>query len=207
VWLLREAKCLSVPCLFDCQVNETCTSSCQAHNSAVVSTSFFIPDLTSSISLQCTWHNFSPLHILYFPTCNISSTTFPPHNIIHFLSFISSTTTPYTTSFIYILYNSPPHNIHFLWFISSITLFISFTTAPYTTSHIYFLHSSPLHNITYLFPPQQPPTQHHLFPVIYFPPQHYSQHHLHKLFISLRSIIYILHVIFFPAQHHLFPYN
>jgi len=91
------------------------------------------------------------------------------------------------------LHNIPPHNIiHFLWFISSTTLF--------TTSFIYFLHNSPLHNITYLFPPQQPPTQHHLFPVIYFPPQHYSQHHLHKLFISYAAL-FISYASFFSVHN------
>ena len=146
---------------------------------------------------------FSPTHPLFSYMQHFLH-NIPLHSIIHFLSFISSTTAPYTsliyflhnnplyTSLIYFLHNSPLHNIiHFLWFISSTTLF--------TTSFIYFLHNSPLHNITYLFPPQEPTTQYNLFPVIYFPPQHYSQHHLHKLFISLRSIIYTLHIIFFPC--------
>ena len=102
----------------------------------------------------------------------------PPHNIIHFLSFVSSTTAPYTTS-----------------------LIISSTTAPYTSFihnsplHItYFLLNSPLHIVhIHLVPPQQPPTQN----------QFYS-----PSFTSLHNIIHIIYTNYlFPYATSFIPYT
>ena len=94
----------------------------------------------------------------------------PPRNIVHLLSFISSTTSPHTTLFIsYGLF--PPQHY------SQHHLFISSTTAPYTTSFIpcHLLPSTTLFTTSF--------TQ-----IIYFPMQHYLYPTRH--FFSLHIIIY-----------------